>query len=165
MARPSDYTEELALHICAELAMGRSLVSICKDDGMPDISTVYRWRLAHPAFRDMYTRAREDQADTLADEIVGIADESINDTIIDPETGYERTNHEVVARSKLRVDARKWVAAKLKPRSYGDKLDLTHSGELNVKTLSDDDLDKRIAEAAGKAGIAFAADGEGEAEV
>jgi hypothetical protein len=164
MARPSDYTEELALHICAELASGRSLVSICKDDDMPDISTVYRWRLAHPAFRDMYTRAREDQADTLADEIVGIADESINDTYLDSD-GNERTNHEVVARSKLRVDARKWVAAKLKPRSYGDKLDLTHSGELNVKTLSDDDLDKRIAEAAGKAGIAFAADGEGEAEV
>lgn len=164
MARPSDYTEEIALHICAELAMGRSLVSICKDDDMPDISTVYRWRLAHPTFRDMYTRAREDQADTLADEIVGIADESINDTYLDSD-GNERTNHEVVARSKLRVDARKWVAAKLKPRSYGDKLDLTHSGELNVKTLSDDDLNKRIAEAASKAGIAFAADGEGEAEV
>lgn len=163
MARPSDYTEELALLICAELASGRSLVSICKDEDMPGLTTVYRWRLERPAFREMYARAREDQADTLADEIVGIADESINDIIIDPETGYERTNHEVVARSRLRVDARKWVAAKLKPRSYGDKLDLTHSGELNVKTLSDDDLDKRIAEAAGKAGIAFAADGEGEA--
>lgn len=163
MARPSIYTEELGIFICTELAKGRSLVKICDDEDMPDISTVYRWRLSDPVFREMYARAREDQADTLADEIVSIADYSAQDVTIDSE-GNERLDHEFVARSKLRVDARKWVASKLKPRTYGDKLDLTHSGELNVKTLSDDDLDKRIAAAAGKAGIAIAPAGEGASE-
>lgn len=163
MARPSIYTEELGIFICTELAAGRSLVKICDDEDMPSLTTVYRWRLTDPVFRDMYARAREDQADTLADEIVSIADYSAQDVTIDSE-GNERLDHEFVARSKLRVDARKWVASKLKPRTYGDKLDLTHSGELNVKTLSDDDLDKRIAAAAGKAGIAIAPAGEGASE-
>lgn len=67
--------------------------------------------------------AREDQADTLADEILEIADESENDTYeVDLGDGViiQKENREVVNRSRLRVDARKWVAAKLKPKKYGD---------------------------------------------
>lgn len=88
---------------------------------MPHVSTVYRWLAANERFRDMYARAREDQADTLADEIVAIADDGQNDTYLNDD-GVQMTNQDVVARSKLRVDARKWVAAKLKPRKYGDAI-------------------------------------------
>jgi hypothetical protein len=90
----------------------------------------------------MYARAREDRSDKLADEIVAISDESHNDTYVDDD-GNVRTNHEVVARAKLRVDARKWVASKLKPRVYGDKLDLTQT--VTVRDLPDDELMARAA--------------------
>ena len=64
-----------------------------------------------PEFAEQYARAREVQAETLADEIVSIADEDG-----DPQ------------RQRLRVDARKWVASKLKPKRYGDKVTNEHTG-------------------------------------
>ena len=67
----------------------------------------------------MYTRAREVQAEIMAEEIIAIADDSAGDITID-EDGREIVNHEAIQRSRLRVDARKWVAAKLLPRKYGD---------------------------------------------
>ena len=119
MARPSEFTQEAALSICSRLATGEPLVKICDSDDLPHVSTVYRWLAANESFRDMYARAREDQADTLADEIIAISDEqrsaiTRDGTVYDPE----------VNRDRLRIDARKWVAAKLRPRKYGDKLEL-----------------------------------------
>ena len=77
----------------------------------------------------------------LADELVEISDDSTNDTIV-TEDGKVVTNQEVVARSRLRVDTRKWMLAKMLPKVYGEKLEL--AGVVNVKTtpadLSDDDL-------------------------
>lgn len=127
LGRPSDYTMDMALEICSRLAQGEPLTKICKEEDKPHVSTVYRWIAALPDFRDMYTRAREDQADTLADEIIAISDDSANDTY-ENEEGKTLTNQEVVARARLRVDARKWVAAKLKPKKYGDKLTSEVSG-------------------------------------
>jgi len=127
MGRPSTYTPELADLICEQIADGNSLRSICADEDMPSKTTVFRWLAADTAFRDHYARAREAQADSLADDILDIADESAHDTYID-ENGNERTNTEVVARSRLRVDARKWIAAKLKPKVYGDKVSAELSG-------------------------------------
>jgi len=111
MGRPSDYTIEMATTICSRLAEGEPLVRMCKDPDMPGVVTVYRWLAADEAFRNMYARARDDQADTLADEIIEVAD-----SVGDPND------------KRLRVDARKWVAAKLKPRKYGDKLETAHTG-------------------------------------
>jgi hypothetical protein len=70
-----------------------------------------------PEFAEQYAHARDSQADTLADEILDIADDGSNDYMGDDET----YNGDAVARSKLRVDARKWIASKLKPKKYGDK--------------------------------------------
>ena len=126
--RPSIYSEELTDEICGRIANGQSLNSICKLDGMPAVSGVYRWMREYPAFLDKYTRAREDQADTLADEILDIADEKIDDFIIDEE-GNKRPNPDTVQRSKLRVEARKWIAAKLKPKKYGEKIDHNIGGQ------------------------------------
>ena len=76
---------------------------------MPDVATVYRWLVRFPDFCEMYTRAREDQADTLADQIIEIADQSQGENM----AGVQSAN--------LRVDARKWVASKLKPRKYSER--------------------------------------------
>lgn len=127
MARPSDYTEEMGDQICAKLAEGKSLASICRDEPFPSTVTVYAWMRKYPEFLNNYVRAREDQADTLADEILAISDDSTNDTIVDPDTGALKANTEWINRSRLRVDARKWIASKLKPKKYGDSM--THKGD------------------------------------
>jgi hypothetical protein len=121
--RPCKYTKAKAIAICARLAEGEPLVAICRDDDAADVSTVYRWLLVHAEFREMYARAREDQADTLADQIIDIADDGTRDYVKDAE-GIARVDHDHINRARLRVDARKWIAAKLKPRKYGEKLEL-----------------------------------------
>ncbi len=128
--RPTTYTVKKGLEICGLLASGKSLNRICKMEGMPDITTVYAWMI-HPEFSQSYARAREEQADTLSDEIQDIADDGSNDTYID-DKGKQQTDHDVIARSRLRVDARKWIAAKLKPKKYGDKIEMEQKGEIVV---------------------------------
>lgn len=69
-------------------------------------------------------RAREAQADLLAEQILQIADDGTNDTQTDDE-GRVRVDQDVIARSRLRVDARKWLASKMAPKKYGDKIEHT----------------------------------------
>lgn len=145
--RKSTYTKEVASKICDRLACGESLRSICMDEAMPGMSAVLSWLSKHEEFARQYARAREIQADTLADEILNIADEVSNDYAAD-ENGNERVNQEAIARSRLRVDARKWLASKLKPKVYGEKISQEHSGpdgsSIQFLDLSDAELDKRI---------------------
>lgn len=122
--RPSEFTQETADIICERLADGESLREICGADDMPSRASVFRWLGSQEEFRNQYERAREAQADLLADEITDIADDGSNDWMKrQREDGStdDVLNHEHIARSKLRIDARKWVAAKLKPKKYGDK--------------------------------------------
>jgi len=112
IGRPSEYSAERAADICGRLAQGESLRSICHDESSPDVKTVYRWMMANEEFRQQYALAREDQADTLADEILDIADNVTEDA------GSRR----------VRIDTRKWVASKLKPKKYGDKVETTIQG-------------------------------------
>lgn len=125
--RPADYTDEIGDRICEELAKGRSLNAICKVEGMPDDSTVYRWILAThntdlDQFRDKYALAREIQYQRMADEIVDIADDGTNDYVIANSEEGElcRVNPEAIGRSRLRVDARKWFMSKVLPK-FKDK--------------------------------------------
>ena len=64
----------------------------------------------------------------MADQILEIADDGTNDTYTDSE-GNELTNYDVIARSKIRIDARKWLASKLLPKKFGDKIDVTTQGD------------------------------------
>lgn len=118
--RPSKFTQELCDEICARISQGESLNKICKEEDKPDLKTIFSWMRVHEQFLHNYTRAREEQAETLADEIIQIADDARRDTYFDNELGREVTDHEVIARSRLRVEARKWIAAKLKPKKFGD---------------------------------------------
>ena len=117
-----EFTQDMADLICERLAEGESLRSICATEGMPSKAMVFRWLGARKEFADQYARAREAQADALADEILNISDDGRNDTYQD-EDGNVRTDQDVIARSRLRVDARKWIASKLKPKVYGDKIE------------------------------------------
>lgn len=144
MGRPSIYSAEIADSICERLADGESLRTICLIDGMPSRGTVFRWLAQDDAFRDQYAHARQAQADTLADEIIDIADDGINDTYENAD-GKEVVNQDVIARSRLRVDARKWIASKLKPKVYGEKVSTELSGPnggpiVTARELTDDQL-------------------------
>lgn len=124
MGRPSVFTDSIADTICEALADGQSLRTICLAEGMPNRATVFRWLVVNETFRDQYARARDAQAEALADEILDIADDGSNDWMerFDDEGGNIgwKENGEAMARSKLRVEARKWVASKLMPRKYGE---------------------------------------------
>jgi len=91
----------------------------------------------------MYDRAREEQAETLADEIIAIADETHQDYIEDKD-GNERVNGEAIQRSRLKVDARKWVASKLKPRKYGERIHQEQTVTHRFSDMTDEDLEKHI---------------------
>jgi len=129
--RPTDYRQETVDLICERIADGESLREICKADDMPARSVVFRWLSIHREFADQYARAREAQADALADEIQDIADDGQNDWMIrngdDDEGAGWRVNGEHIQRSRLRIDARKWMASKLAPKKYGDRQSVDHT--------------------------------------
>lgn len=126
--RPSIYNPELAAQICEHIAQGKSLRTIAEMEGMPHQATIMAWLDgSHPDFSEQYARAREAQADKLAEEILAIADDGRSDTYLDAE-GNEKTDNEAIQRSKLRVEARKWLASKMAPKKYGDKVTQEHTG-------------------------------------
>ena len=134
--RPTDYSEATADTICERIADGESLRSICSDDDMPDKSTVFRWLAKHDEFATKYARARETQADAIFDEMLDIADDGSNDWMEKRNAdgvaiGWQE-NGEALRRSDLRIKTRQWMASKLQPKKYGDKLDLTHGGEIKM---------------------------------
>jgi len=141
MGRPTDFTPKLADIICELIGGGLSLRAICQDGTMPGQTTVYRW-LADPAraeFREQYARAREAQAEHYAEEILEISDETRGDVeIVDGKIKHVPDN---VQRSRLRVDTRKWLMAKLLPKKYGDKLELSGSVGRHEDLL--DELERR----------------------
>lgn len=132
MPNTSKFSEEKADTICERIANGESLRSICTSEGMPSQPTVFRWLSQNDAFRKQYAHAREAQADALFDEILDIADDGRNDWMArlgDDDEGLGwRENGEALRRSALRVDARKWMAGKLRPKVYGDKTQMELGG-------------------------------------
>lgn len=133
MPRHPAFTQEIADTICDRIALGESLREICAEDEMPDQTTIYRWLRRDDeigeSFRQQYARAREDQADTMVDECKVISDDGTNDWMEKHDKDGKligwQLNGEHVQRSKLRIEQRRWHAAKLKPKKYGEKLDLT----------------------------------------
>jgi len=122
--RPTKYSPKLAAKICNYVARGWSSLKIARLEGMPDRTIVFDWLNKYRDFSDMYAKAKEDAADLMAEEIIDIADDGLNDTYTRKGPDGEETqaiNYDHINRSRLRVDARKWVAAKLKPRKYSDR--------------------------------------------
>lgn len=122
--RPTTYTQELADKICEELAQGKSMRTVCLPSDMPVCSTVFKWLREHKEFSEQYARAKEESADAMSEDILDIADDGRNDwMVIHNKAGMpiEVPNREVIDRSKLRVDTRKWLMAKMKPKKYSEK--------------------------------------------
>ena len=134
----TEYTAQLASQICDHIASGLPLRAIAAMPGMPALSTMMVWLDGrHAEFTEQYARAREAQADKMAEEILSIADEECTMVRADKHGSKDDDgsgNTEVlfdataVARNRLRVDARKWLASKMAPKKYGDKIQAEHSG-------------------------------------
>ena len=131
VGRPSTYTIETAAIICDRISKGESLKAICSSPGMPDQVVVYGWLGRQPEFAQMYARAREEQADTLADEIAALADEEPRMVVDDK--GVARIDSAWVQWQKNRVEARKWVAAKLKPKKWGERIQVAGDADNPIK--------------------------------
>lgn len=148
--RVTEYTQDIADKICAGISSGMSLRKVCAGEEMPAPSTVCAWVLEdREGFAEHYAKARRLQAELLADEIFDIADDSTNDYMLrQSKSGedHEVANPEVIGRSRLRVDSRKWYLSKVLPKVYGDKIVTEHTGSIDLHGLSDEALNARIAE-------------------
>ena len=82
----------------------------------------------------MYARAREDAADTLADEIRELAGR-VEKGKLEPNAG------------RVAIDALKWIASKLKPREYGDRAQLDVAASLEVTSRPADNMPQWMKEA------------------
>jgi len=112
VGRPSSFSQEVADEICDRIAKGETLRTIMKDPHIPERLSVYRWLEANESFREQYAHARLQQADNYFEQII---DEAF-------------TSHDAQI-GRLRIDALKWVASKMQPKKYGDKLEIEAKGD------------------------------------
>lgn len=113
VGRPTLYSLKMADAILERLANGESMVQICSSDEMPGLRTVMRWAVDNTDFGIEYAQAREAQAEVMDDKILTAADGAK----ADPQA------------ARVQIDAYKWRAAKLAPKRYGEKIDVTSGGE------------------------------------
>lgn len=132
IGRASTYTNELADFICDKIASSDKGLNIIleEENNMPSYKTVYRWLAQYEYFRQKYSRAREIQADFIADQIIEISNTpQLGEVITIKDWGKEVQIGDMLAHRRLQIDARKWKASKLNPKKYGDKVDITTGGE------------------------------------
>jgi uncharacterized protein (DUF885 family) len=105
--RPTLKTPEICAEICRRIAEGETMQKILKDPGMPAWTTVHEWRHSDQSFRQDLARAREQQAEVWAEEMLSISDD-------------ELPTHEAIGRARLRMQSRQWLAGKYNPQ-FADK--------------------------------------------
>lgn len=128
------YRPEIGEVIANEVAKGKSIKTIERMPDMPCGTTIFKWIREYPEFRLLWEKAKEDAADMLVEDMLEIADDTGSDFIqITKPNGEVKTvvDHENIQRSRLRVDTRKWIAAKLKPKRYGENIQL--GGDVEIK--------------------------------
>ena len=123
--RPSIYTQELAIDICTRLGLGESLRKICLSKDMPSLSSVMSWLTTKADFLEQYTRAREIQAETQFDEMIDIVDQHPDlARVVDKDGALVEVKFDssYVQWMKLRIDTRKWTAARMAPKKYNERV-------------------------------------------
>lgn len=127
MARPSEYTPDVAAKICAALALCGSLRAVCREEWAPDRSTVMRWVTDDiDGFAARYARAKSLGIDEFVEETLEIADDGSNDWMATNKGPQFDSEH--VQRSKIRIETRRWLAERMEPKKYGPAQKLEHTG-------------------------------------
>jgi hypothetical protein len=117
------------------IAEGLTLPKILNEPDMPCMSNVMRWVHTHPEFAKMYDTATQVRAEVMVEEMTDISDDTSQDHLEETWNGktYTVENKEFVQRSRLKIETRKWIASKIKPKKYGDKMQLDHEGSLTIR--------------------------------
>jgi hypothetical protein len=133
---PVAYTDAIADHICEEIASGRSVASICAEEGMPTKRAVFKWLYRNPEFALKYSIAHRFRADALVEETFAISDDASLDYVERLDVNgkpYVAIDKDNIARSRLMVDTRKWAAARFNRSKYGDRI--THEGDAEASPI------------------------------
>jgi len=125
VGRPSDYTKELGDRICERIADGLSLRTICLAEDMPDKATVFRWLRSHQDFCDQYARATDERTESHHEDLLELGDEALRVA----QAVDKQVANAAVSAVKLKADNLKWSMSKMKPKKYGDKIDMTTNGK------------------------------------
>lgn len=126
--RPTAYTPELGDLVCDGIISGLSLKKICMDDALPTSRTVFTWLRTYPDFLHNYDRAKEDQAKTMVEDALDIADNEC----IEP------------SHKKIMVDTRKWASSKYDRKRFGEHQVIDTSVTIKHEDLTDEELDALI---------------------
>lgn len=121
MGRPEKWPVDSPIwnQIVHRVSAGKSLSTVLADDDMPTWPTFHAMLKQNDALREAYDKAVQDRADKMADEILELSDQEMP-------AGLEGAMASAwVQQKRMQVDARKWIASKLKPRVYGDRIDMT----------------------------------------
>jgi len=126
VGRPTDYTPELGEYICELISQGKSLNSICNnDERTPASSNVFKWLIRYPEFREKYEIAISERTEAQQELLLETGDEAIKHAeVVDP-----KASGAIVNAYKLKADNMKWVMSKMKPKKYGEKLDVMSDGK------------------------------------
>ena len=134
------YGSDTYRKVLALLKHGRTLSAISRMEGMPVPAVVIQKTVDDEAFAAQYARARQIGYSVWADELMDVADDARNDWMEreDPENPGWQFNGEHFQRSRLRIDTRKWMLAKMLPKVYGDKQEVTakHEGGLSINVVT-----------------------------
>lgn len=130
------YDDKLATEFCERMCKGEAPTQICQDPRMPSYPTIIRWTLSDDpkleAFRIMYEESKKIMWLYHADQMLDLSDNSANDYMDRYNKFTEETervfDNENVQRSKLRIDTRKWLLAKMLPHVFGEKVDVSIGG-------------------------------------
>jgi hypothetical protein len=129
---PAPEWEPVIVEILSAIATTpKSLRSICDSiESAPTAKTFWAWMETDIGLRDRYTRAKDQQLEVLADQLVDLADTDriCEKVTIKADGSREVTILDQVERTKVQIDTRKWLLAKLNPKKYGDRLQQEHSG-------------------------------------
>ena len=123
--RPSIFSQDLADTICARISLGESMRSVCRDENMPPQQTIFRWFRERKDFCEQYERACAERTDSQQEDLLEMGDLAIQHA----EATDPKAVGAVVSAYKLKADNLKWSMSKMKPKKYGDKLDVTSDGE------------------------------------
>lgn len=117
---------------------GQSLRKALQGYQMPSSKTFFEWLRDDEEKRKRYAHACEARQEFLFEEIIEIADESNADITFD-ENMNVKVIGEAIQRSRLKIDARKWILSKMSPKKYGDRVALDHDvqGTVNIINMGD----------------------------
>ena len=116
IGRPTLYTEELGQEICAKVAAGQDVKSVCAEAGI-SLGTLHLWREVHPAFLESYTRARARSGESAESDVQVVLND-LKAGRIDPNA------------ARVLLDGLRWLAGKRAPRTHGDRVEVEHSGSV-----------------------------------